>query len=445
MAPQSSLFKAALLKIVRDDELRRKKRVKKRSYLLSILLQIENKRKSTLMSLFYIILLLNNQSMSLPRPIRSERRLPRLQGWWDTVVHHYDDNRFKKNFRVTKATFILLLDSIRIDLQKEVVTELPIPPEVRLAVCLYRLGRGDYLHTISELTGLGTSTVCEIVVDVCKKIVNRLWNSCVAKHMPTDFLKLKESMISFEELWQFPCCFGTVDGCHIPMKCPQGGQESAKEYHNFKNFYSLVIMAMVDAKKRFIWASAGFPGNSHDAIIFQSTKIFKQLSENNLIPEVSKDQDGTKIYPMILGDSAFPFSTWLMKPYSNAVLTPQQRYFNYRLSRARMAVECAFGQLKGRWRILGRKNESHQNTIKSMSLACIVLHNLCIEVSDQGRLAWDVTYDPMTNKKRPREVIQNMLHMTKCKKVPDNSRNASVIRDCLKNKFWDEKQSKEKD
>eukprot|EP00112_Aurelia_sp_Birch-Aquarium-sp1_P024670 Seg7883.2 transcript_id=Seg7883.2/GoldUCD/mRNA.D3Y31 product="hypothetical protein" protein_id=Seg7883.2/GoldUCD/D3Y31 len=107
-----------------------------------------------------------------------------------------------------------------------------------------------------------------------------------------------------------------------------------------------------------------------------------------------------------------------------------------------MVVECAFGQLKGRWRILGRKHESHQDTIKTMSLACIVLHNLCIDVCDQGRLAWDVTYDPMTNKKRPREVIRNMLHMTKCKKVVDNSRNATIIRDCLKKKFWDEKQGK---
>ena len=163
------------------------------------------------------------------------------------------------------------------------------------------------------------------------------------------------TLVSFEELWQFPFCFGTVDGCHSPMKCPGGGQGSAKEYHNFKNVFSLVIMAMVDAKKRFIWTSAGFPGNSHDAIIFQLAKIFKQLSENNFIPEVCKDQEGTKIYPMILGDSAFPFSTWLMKPYSTAVLTPQQGYFNYRLGRARMVVECAFGQLKGRWRILGRK------------------------------------------------------------------------------------------
>ena len=126
MAPRNSLFKAALVKKVMGDEFRRKKQAKKQSCVLSVFLQIASKRKSILLSLFHMILLLTNQNMSMPRPILSERRLPRLQGWWDTVVRHYDDNRFKKNFRVTRATFLFLLDAIKIDLQKEVVTELPI-------------------------------------------------------------------------------------------------------------------------------------------------------------------------------------------------------------------------------------------------------------------------------------------------------------------------------
>ena len=107
-----------------------------------------------------------------------------------------------------------------------------------------------------------------------------------------------------------------------------------------------------------------------------------------------------------------------------------------------MGVECAFDQLKGKRRRLGGGDESHQGTIKTMSLACIVLHNLSIDVCDQGRLAWAVAYDPMTSKKRPREVIQNMLHMTRCKKVAEDSQKAIIIRDCLKNNFWDAKHGK---
>jgi len=42
---------------------------------------------------------------------------------------------------------------------------------------------------------------------------------------------------------------------------------------------------------------------------------------------------------MVLGDSAFPFRIWLIKPYGNERLTPEQGYFNYQLSRARMVTE----------------------------------------------------------------------------------------------------------
>lgn len=75
-------------------------------------------------------------------------------------------------------------------------------------------------------------------------------------------------MVDMNQLWQFPWCWGAIDGCHIPIQCPPGGEEACKEYHNFKNFFSIVMMAIVDAAARFVWVSVGFPGNSHDSIIF---------------------------------------------------------------------------------------------------------------------------------------------------------------------------------
>ena len=59
--------------------------------------------------------------------------------------------------------FNFILKSIRPDIEKDVVTELPVSPECRLVICLYRLGRGDYLYTIAELFGLGLATVHQIV------------------------------------------------------------------------------------------------------------------------------------------------------------------------------------------------------------------------------------------------------------------------------------------
>ena len=117
-------------------------------------------------------------------------------------------------------------------MEKQSVTEDAVPPDFRLGVCLYRLGRGDYYCTISELTGLGVSTVCE----VSQAIVENLWDNEVASHFPQNANELRRKMEEMDEEWQFTCAFAAIDGCHISIKCPAGGLESAKEYHNFQNF-----------------------------------------------------------------------------------------------------------------------------------------------------------------------------------------------------------------
>ena len=114
-------------------------------------------------------------------------------------------------------------------------------------------------------------------------------------------------------------------------------------------------MAVVDAKYRFIWASVCYPGNSHDSIVLQSTHLWQEITENQAIPLIGKDVDSVNVQPVILGDRAFPLKSWLMKLYGNAVMTSQQKYFNYRLSRARMVTEAAYGQLKGRWRLTSQE------------------------------------------------------------------------------------------
>ena len=46
---------------------------------------------------------------------------------------------------------------------------MPFPPEQRFAICLYRLGRGDYLYAIAEMVRLAESTVCQIGLRFAKQ------------------------------------------------------------------------------------------------------------------------------------------------------------------------------------------------------------------------------------------------------------------------------------
>lgn len=288
------------------------------------------------------------------------------------------------------------------------------------------------------MTGFGVATVCNITKEVSEAIVKNLWKETVADKFPSTLDDFKERAIDMEELWQFPLACSALDGCHIPIKMPSGGAESAKEYHNFKNFYSIVLMGMVDAKMRFIWTSVGYPGSNHDSIIFRSTNLFTKLMEGYILPTYTKLVEGTKVPFMILADSAFPHLPWIQKPYTNAVLSEKERYFNYRLSRARMVVECAYGMLKSRWRVLHRRCDSNNETMKVKSLACIVLHNICIDLGENISNNQDLKVNPATQHRRPQEAIRELLHMTCSRPIRSSTSSAVKIRDCLAKKFWKE-------
>ena len=80
----------------------------------------------------------------------------------------------------------------------------------------------------------------------------------------------------------------------------------------------------------------------------------------------------------MIGDSAYPMQSWLMKPFAyNSGLTEAQRAYNYRISRARIVVENAFGCLKARWRRVLKRNDMHTNNIPHVIAAVCVLHNIC--------------------------------------------------------------------
>ena len=174
--------------------------------------------------------------------------------------------------------------------------------------------------------GCGRSTVGMVVDEVVEAIVAELWEEHVSKHFSKTEEQFRQKILDTEELWQFPCCWAAIDGCQIPLKCPDGGLAACKKYRNFKLFYSTVLMGIVDAKYRFLCGGCGFPGNSHDSTIFHSTRLWKDMEEQTMQSGIAKDVVGIEVSPLIVGDSAFLFRSWLMKPYTYAVLTPEQRY-----------------------------------------------------------------------------------------------------------------------
>ena len=108
------------------------------------------------------------------------------------------------------------------------------------------------------MVGRGVSTVSSILEEVSKVLVDHLWNNCVSVHMPDSKEAFKKNPQHGKTL-AVPVLLGSNRQLPYPNTCPPGGLEVCKEYHNFKIFYSIVLMAMVDSKYRFVWGRCGFP------------------------------------------------------------------------------------------------------------------------------------------------------------------------------------------
>ena len=102
------------------------------------------------------------------------------------------------------------------------------------------------------MVGLAEPRVCQRF-EVCRAIVEELWLEAVDRHFPKSDEDLKKNLLYMDPEWQFPYAISDIDGCHLPIKGPNSEQELMKQYYNFKNFYLVVLLALVNAKYRFIW------------------------------------------------------------------------------------------------------------------------------------------------------------------------------------------------
>ena len=79
--------------------------------------------------------------------------------------------------------------------------------------------------------------------------------------------------------WNVPHVVGALDGKHIAIKKPK---KSCSEYFNYKGYFSLVLLALVDADYKFLWANAGASGSSSHAQIFNHSKLKRRIENRTL-------------------------------------------------------------------------------------------------------------------------------------------------------------------
>ena len=154
------------------------------------------------------------------------------------------------------------------------------------------------------------------------------------------------------------------------MKKPK---KSCSEYFNYKGYFSLVLLALVDAEYIFLWVN----GSSSDAQIFKQSKLRGRIENGTLgLPPPEPFGPGRpNLHYFLLADNAFALMPWLVKPYRRQ-LTTEERIANYRISRGRRVVENPFGILVSRFRVVLTTVEQRSKIVRDIVLTCVVLHNM---------------------------------------------------------------------
>ena len=118
----------------------------------------------------------------------------------------------------------------------------------------------------------------------------------------------------FLTVWNFPHCIGAIDGKHIAIECPSN---TGSLYHNYKGFFSVVLMAICDARYTFTLINIGDYGSNNDSGVLGNSEIGKALASNTLgVPDPETFEGFEKPLPYYLvGDDIFGLQIWLQRSY----------------------------------------------------------------------------------------------------------------------------------
>ncbi|KAJ8018792.1 Protein ALP1-like [Holothuria leucospilota] len=203
---------------------------------------------------------------------------------------------------------------------------------------------------------------------------------------------------NFENMWNFPHCVGALDSKHVHITAPGN---TGSLYFNYKNTFSIVLLALVDANLQFLAIDVGSYGRNSDGGIYANSNLGKAITNGRLNWPLDEPlPNAPHLGPMpyvALGDEAFPLQIHMMRPYAGKGCPLDERVFNYRLSRARRIVENAFGILAARWRVFHTKISVNPALVVDIVKTTCLLHNMIQAESTPAQTAVVLQNTPSHN------------------------------------------------
>lgn len=232
---------------------------------------------------------------------------------------------------------------------------------------------------------------------------------------PTEDL-LKKNAEKFYQFWNFPNCCMSIDGKHIRIVCPPN---TGSLCFNYKEYFSTVLLALVDADCKFVAIDVGSYGGEGDAGVYERSNLGQKINAGQMNFPAPTKLPGTEVLQpyVILGDSAFALTERMMKPYPQALSAADTAVatYNYRHCRARRTSENAFGILCQYFRIFFTPIAVKRlECVDNIIFATCILHNML----RQSKIPYP---DEITNS-NPSLPVHNCMTL-----APSNNRQMQIL------------------
>lgn len=254
-----------------------------------------------------------------------------------------------------------------------------IHPECKVLIALKSMAHGCAPSAFLAYFQTGQTTAR----DCLKKAAKIISHSHLREEYLRSMTKADAMRVSamHEQEFGVAGCLGCLDCMHVFWRCcPMAwqGQYKGKEKHP-----SLVLEGLADYSCWLWHAKFGYPGSLNDINIWDQSALLKDILQGlyTTYLDFPFTVAGTQFMRLwFFVDGIYPELTRFVKTITIPI-RPLQKKFSAWQESSQKAVERAFRILQRKFQFLQRPVELwFQEDIKDIAEACIILHNMMVEV-----------------------------------------------------------------
>lgn len=256
-----------------------------------------------------------------------------------------------------------------------------VPLELKVLGALRMVCKGCAFDAIAELSGMSESTMHRFFHSFWKRFVTHFKDLWIK--YPKTAAEAARSMEMYEKLG-FPGAAGSVDCTHVWWgNCPAG---LANLYTGKEKVPTVAYEVTVDHVGKCLHVSEGHPGSRSDKTIVKTDEFLQAMKKKEILWEdvtfVLYRADGSTFQvrgAYLISDNGYAKWRMLQAPIKSPS-TLDELQWSTRLESVRKDVECFFGRLKIRFRILRSRIMFHkQSRVDNVFYAACIMHNMILE------------------------------------------------------------------